>query len=300
MLAYAKCMREHGIDMPDPQPGQRGIRLTAPEGVTPEEMEKAEGACRKHLEDIEAPELTEEQQKEFQEAALAHARCMREHGIDIPDPTFDEDGRAEIRIRREARRTGPDPDEPKWKAAEEACRDKLPFGGEPPSTEEAAVKRAAVAALRRRGGRGRRRAGRRRRRGPAGARRRRRDRHRDGRAARPRRPREPSTARSATRTPRRCWPARPAPSPALPEPGAVIRRGEPLYRLDDAPAAWLLYGSLPAWRDFSSGMTDGEDVRQLERNLRALGHDPDGDMTVDDDWDWATTAAVCASRTSAG
>ena len=78
----------------------------------------------------------------------------------------------------------------------------------------------------------------------------------------------------------------------LPDPGSVIRRGEALYRLDDAPAAWLLYGSLPAWRDFSSGMTDGEDVRQLERNLRALGHDPDGDMTVDDDWDWATTAAV--------
>jgi peptidoglycan hydrolase-like protein with peptidoglycan-binding domain len=79
---------------------------------------------------------------------------------------------------------------------------------------------------------------------------------------------------------------------SLPEPGSVIRRGRPLYRLDDEPAAWLLYGSLPAWRDFSSGMTDGEDIRQLERNLRALGHDPDGDMTVDDDWDWATTAAV--------
>ena len=78
----------------------------------------------------------------------------------------------------------------------------------------------------------------------------------------------------------------------LPEPGSVVRRGRPLYRLDDEPAAWLLYGSLPAWRDFAPGMADGEDVRQLERNLRALGHDPDGDMTVDDEWTWATTAAV--------
>jgi hypothetical protein len=137
MLAYTKCMREHGVDMPDPQPGQRGIRLMAPEGVTPEEMEEAEGACRKHLDDLEAPELSEEQQKEFQEAALAHARCMREHGIDIPDPTFGEDGRAEIRIRRRGDGgTGPDPNDPKWKEAEEACRDKLPFGGEPPSNEE--------------------------------------------------------------------------------------------------------------------------------------------------------------------
>jgi peptidoglycan hydrolase-like protein with peptidoglycan-binding domain len=55
------------------------------------------------------------------------------------------------------------------------------------------------------------------------------------------------------------------------------------------PAAFVLYGSLPAWRDFAPGMTDGEDVEQLERNLKALGHSP-GD--VDGDWDSDTTAAV--------
>jgi peptidoglycan hydrolase-like protein with peptidoglycan-binding domain len=79
---------------------------------------------------------------------------------------------------------------------------------------------------------------------------------------------------------------------AIREPGSVVRRGQSLYDVDDAPAAWLLYGSLPAWRDFNSWMSDGEDVRQLERNLRALGYDPDGEMTVDDEWTWATTAAV--------
>jgi peptidoglycan hydrolase-like protein with peptidoglycan-binding domain len=78
----------------------------------------------------------------------------------------------------------------------------------------------------------------------------------------------------------------------LRDPGAVVRRGQSLYDVDDAAAAWLLYGSLPAWRDFSPGMSDGDDVRQLERNLRALGYDPDHDMTIDDDWTWATTAAV--------
>jgi peptidoglycan hydrolase-like protein with peptidoglycan-binding domain len=76
------------------------------------------------------------------------------------------------------------------------------------------------------------------------------------------------------------------------EPGTVVRRGRSLYDVDGGPAAWLFYGSLPAWRDFDASMTDGEDVRQLERNLRALGYDPDHDMTVDDDWTWATTAAV--------
>jgi multidrug efflux pump subunit AcrA (membrane-fusion protein) len=79
---------------------------------------------------------------------------------------------------------------------------------------------------------------------------------------------------------------------AIRESGDVVPRGHSLYDVDDAPAAWLLYGSLPAWRDFNPWMSDGDDVRQLERNLRALGNDPDGDMTVDDDWTWATTAAV--------
>ncbi|HEX5618965.1 MAG TPA: peptidoglycan-binding protein [Solirubrobacteraceae bacterium] len=78
----------------------------------------------------------------------------------------------------------------------------------------------------------------------------------------------------------------------LPEPGTLVRRGHALYDADNAPAAWLLYGDLPAWRDFNGWMSDGDDVRQLERNLRALGYDPDHDMTIDDDWTSATTAAV--------
>jgi peptidoglycan hydrolase-like protein with peptidoglycan-binding domain len=87
---------------------------------------------------------------------------------------------------------------------------------------------------------------------------------------------------------------------AAPEPGAVVRRGHALYSVDGEPAAWLLYGPLPAWRDFAPGMADGEDVRQLERNLRALGHDPDGEMTVDREWTWATTAAVLRFQDARG
>jgi Putative peptidoglycan binding domain len=75
----------------------------------------------------------------------------------------------------------------------------------------------------------------------------------------------------------------------LPDPGTVITRGHSLYDLGDEPAAFLLYGALPAWRAFTPSMSDGEDIRQLERNLKALGYDPG---TVDDDWDWETTRAV--------
>lgn len=76
---------------------------------------------------------------------------------------------------------------------------------------------------------------------------------------------------------------------SLREPGTVVTRGHSLYAVDGDAAAFLLYGELPAWRDFEPGMTDGDDVRQLERNLRALGYDP-GD--VNDDWSWKTTEAV--------
>ena len=75
---------------------------------------------------------------------------------------------------------------------------------------------------------------------------------------------------------------------ALRDPGSVVTRGHSLYDVDGVRRV-PLYGTLPAWRDFAPGMTDGDDVRQLERNLRALGYDP-GD--VDRDWDWETTEAV--------
>jgi peptidoglycan hydrolase-like protein with peptidoglycan-binding domain len=75
----------------------------------------------------------------------------------------------------------------------------------------------------------------------------------------------------------------------LPAEGSVIRRGHALYDVGDEHAAFLLYGRLPAWRDLAPGIDDGEDIRQLERNLSALGYDPG---EVDDHWTWETTVAV--------
>jgi peptidoglycan hydrolase-like protein with peptidoglycan-binding domain len=77
----------------------------------------------------------------------------------------------------------------------------------------------------------------------------------------------------------------------LPEEGAVLRRGQAAYRVDGKPVP-LLYGRLPAWRDLGVGVDDGADVRQLEQNLVALGHDPDREVTVDDHFTAATRAAV--------
>lgn len=72
--------------------------------------------------------------------------------------------------------------------------------------------------------------------------------------------------------------------------GAVRERGEVLYRVDEQPVV-LMYGATPAYRAMREG-DEGADVLQLERNLVELGFDPDGDIEVDEEFDWATGQAV--------
>ena len=130
-LEFAQCMRENGVDMPDPSStgGRQAFRIGPGEETTPEEFEAAGEACAKYRERMKPPELSEEQQQEFKEAALANARCMREHGIeDFPDPTFGENGGAQIRI---GKGSGIDPEDPEFQEAQEACEELMPEG---PST----------------------------------------------------------------------------------------------------------------------------------------------------------------------
>jgi hypothetical protein len=56
----------------------------------------------------------------------------------------------------------------------------------------------------------------------------------------------------------------------LPHEGDKVGCGDVLYRVDDDPVL-LLCGTVPAYRDLHSG-EKGKDVRQLNRNLRALGY----------------------------
>jgi hypothetical protein len=116
-LAFVKCMREHGVDMPDPSAGG-GIRLTVRSG-NKTKVDAAQRACQPLLQ-AAAPKLTPEQQTAMQDAALAFARCMREHGVDMPDPTFGKDG---IVIQKRSKGdAGPNPDDPKFEAAAKACQ----------------------------------------------------------------------------------------------------------------------------------------------------------------------------------
>ena len=76
------------------------------------------------MDDVEPPELSEQEQQEQQDAALAHARCMREHGIEnFPDPTFGENGESRVQIGKDS---GIDPEDSDFQEAEKACEDVLP------------------------------------------------------------------------------------------------------------------------------------------------------------------------------
>jgi hypothetical protein len=84
----------------------------------------------------------------------------------------------------------------------------------------------------------------------------------------------------------------------LPAVGQVIRPGQALYRVGGVPVI-LMSGSTPAYRDLKSSDSDGPDILELNRNLVALGFNPDG-IVVDDVWQSATTAGVELFQESLG
>lgn len=132
MLKFAQCMREHGVDMPDPGP-DGGVRING-EGMSPEQMEAAEAACQKWM-DLAMPEdggreLTEEEKQSF----LDMAACMRERGYNFPDPTFD-GGRVTQKIEKgEGDGAAPDPEDPAFEQDRKECESEA--GMEPPGDGE--------------------------------------------------------------------------------------------------------------------------------------------------------------------
>jgi len=123
-LKFARCMRDHGVNVPDPKPGGDGgpgnVRVGGPgkNAIAPGVMQRADAACRKYLEAV-APKLSPAQQAELRDQALKFAQCMRSHGVDMPDP---EVGKGGVRI---AIRGGPgklNPNSPAFKDAQESCQ----------------------------------------------------------------------------------------------------------------------------------------------------------------------------------
>ncbi|GAA2206361.1 hypothetical protein GCM10009850_018190 [Nonomuraea monospora] len=113
---FAQCMREHGVPMEDPAPdGSGGLAVIA--GKADGKTKKAIEACRELAPFKDRRAATPEDVEQLR----ALARCMRENGVDMPDPgpdgTF---GGGAGSIKR---------DDPAFQKAFEACRGSFPSTG---------------------------------------------------------------------------------------------------------------------------------------------------------------------------
>lgn len=83
-LDFYACMREQGVDMPDPDPGEPGVQLRLPpdDPDAPAALEE----CRPLLPNGGEPPETNADQLE---SLRAFTECLRENGIDMPDPNAD-------------------------------------------------------------------------------------------------------------------------------------------------------------------------------------------------------------------
>ena len=110
MRDFTKCMRDHGVDMPEPKSGPGGGVSIEMNGGPGDEakMKAADEACKSLLPNGGVPpKLDAAQLDKMRE----QAKCMREHGVNMPDPDPNNPG---IKIEGSG-----DPE--KDKAAFEAC-----------------------------------------------------------------------------------------------------------------------------------------------------------------------------------
>jgi hypothetical protein len=116
MLKFARCMREHGVQMDDPKPGG-GVMFRSQAGADMSRMEAAQKACEKYMRGaIKQP--SKAQQASIKENALKFSKCMRDHGVDFPDPEFD-GGKVKI---GPGPGSGFNPDDQSVQAAQQACQ----------------------------------------------------------------------------------------------------------------------------------------------------------------------------------
>jgi hypothetical protein len=119
MLRFARCMRDNGVDVPDPVGGHVTVDGR---GVSQEQMDAAESACAKWKQMSEPQDggkpLTEQEKQAF----LDQAQCMRDRGWNVSDPVFD-GGRVSQHVQ-----TGPnsgpgdpEPGDPQFEKDLKAC-----------------------------------------------------------------------------------------------------------------------------------------------------------------------------------
>jgi hypothetical protein len=115
-VKFAQCMRENGVDMPDPVPG-KGIELRLDQGTGRAALQKAKEACQQYNPQANGSAAADPQAAE---KARKFAECMRANKVeDFADP---QPGRPGVKIDGKIQQ---DPDFP---GASEKCQPVLAGG----------------------------------------------------------------------------------------------------------------------------------------------------------------------------
>lgn len=133
LLKFAQCMRQHGVDIPDPVNGRIQITVTPAPGASPgagpqtaddSQFQAAQNACKQYLPNGGNGGRQPSQQQLDQ--ATKFAQCMRDHGIPMEDPTVQN---GDITMQG-GDINGPnvDPDSQQFQQAQQACAKYLPSG----------------------------------------------------------------------------------------------------------------------------------------------------------------------------
>jgi hypothetical protein len=132
-LNLARCLRAHGVNVPDPSPNggpaEGGGGLFRQTQASPN-FQPAMQACAKYRQQaFPFANLSPAQRAQFQRDLVKFAECMRAHNINVPDPTTGPNGGFGLR-----RAFGSiDRNSPAFQSAQQACQSNLPVRpGAPP------------------------------------------------------------------------------------------------------------------------------------------------------------------------
>ncbi len=119
-VAYARCMRQHGVNMPDPG-GSGSMRIQTKKGQTMQDIQAAMAACRsKRPTNGGSGGAAGKSTLNL----VAFARCMRQHGVDMADPQPNGSGGFRFSLPRNAKSN------PRFATAERACAKYFPMAGQ--------------------------------------------------------------------------------------------------------------------------------------------------------------------------
>jgi hypothetical protein len=113
-LVFAECMRDNGVDMPDPGPGQQGL-IDAFQSVAQDydraTLQQAISVCQDLM-----PQYAQQEHAD-DDWQLELAECLREQGLEVSDTPFEDAHSGAIDVNE-------------FSAAMEVCRDVLAGGGQ--------------------------------------------------------------------------------------------------------------------------------------------------------------------------